>query len=102
MHQRPAMSLAKVCTHLLVELVILQQLVELFEYRVDALGHLWHPRKHVFCLITIDKHLACLLRAVFARFLLSFSHVACPQRASQAHFAPQTSTSIHCEMAQFA
>jgi hypothetical protein len=90
MHQRPAISLAKVGSHLLVEWVILQQLVDFFEHGVDAFNHLWHQRKHVLCLIAIDKHLPCHLHAVSARFLLSFSHVACSQTASQAHLSPQT------------
>src|SRR6266852_3605757 len=72
MHQRVAMPLAKVGPHLLIQRVVLQQLIQLFEHRVDALGHLRHPRKHVFCLIVVDKHLAFLLHVVLARFLLSF------------------------------
>src|SRR5712692_7645203 len=72
MHQRVPMPLAKVGPHLLIQRVVLQQLIQLFEHRVDALGHLRHPRKHVFCLIVVDKHLAFLLHVVLARFLLSF------------------------------
>src|SRR6266566_6816039 len=98
MHQRVLMPLAKVGPHLPIQSVVVQQLVQLFEDWVDAFGHLRHPRKHIFCLIAVNKHLAFLLHAVLARFLLSFLHVAWSQRASQAHFAPQTSTSLWCEM----
>src|SRR6266566_9389815 len=67
---RPTIAFGEVPSHLLVELVILQQLVELFEHRVDSLGHLRHQCKHIFCLIAIDKHLTFLLHALLARFLL--------------------------------
>src|SRR6266700_2977261 len=96
--ERVPMSLAKVGPHLPIQGVVVEQLVQFLEDGINALGHLGHPRKYVFSLIAIHKHPAFLLRAVLARFLLSFLHVACSHTASQAHFSPQTRTSFHCEM----
>src|SRR5258708_17162297 len=92
MYQRPPVPLPEVATDLLIQRVIVEQLVQFFEHWIDALCHLRHPRKHIFCFIAVDKHPAFLLHAVRACFLLSFLHVAWSERASQAHFAPQTST----------
>ena len=72
MHQRQTIALAKVGTNLLVQRVIVEQLVQLFEHRVDALCHLWHARKHLFGLIAVNKHPSFLLGTVLARFVLSF------------------------------
>src|SRR5215831_390597 len=87
-----AMALAKVSAHLPIQRIVVEQLVQFLEDGINALGHLRHPRKHVFSLIVIHKHPAFLLHVVLARFLLSFEHVACSHTASQAHFAPDTST----------
>ncbi len=92
MHQRGRMPLAKVGLHLPSQRIVGKPVVQLFEEGVDAFGHLRHPRKHIFCLRAVNKHLAFLLHAVLARFLLSFRHVACSHTASQAHFAPHTRT----------
>src|SRR5258706_11638911 len=94
MYQRPPVPLPEVATDLLIQRVIVEQLVQFFEHWIDALCHLRHPRKHIFCFIAVDKHPAFLLHAVRACFLLSFLHVAWSERASQAHFAPQTSTTL--------
>src|SRR6266699_4105110 len=96
MYQRPPVPLPEVATDMLIQRVIVEQLVQFFEHWIDALCHLRHSRKHIFCFIEVYKHPAFLLHAVRACFLLSFLHVACSERASQAHFAPQTSTSCSC------
>jgi hypothetical protein len=61
MHQCPAMPRALVSSHLLIQRIVVKQPVQLFEHRVDALGHLRHPRTYIFGLRAIHQHLICLL-----------------------------------------
>jgi hypothetical protein len=66
MHQREAVPLAKIGAHLLIQRVIVEQLIQLAQHPIDALGHARHPAKHVFGFVAIHQHaraslLLCLL-----------------------------------------
>jgi hypothetical protein len=66
MHQRIAVTLAEIGTYLLVQLVIIEQLIQFAQHRVDAASHARHPREHVFGFVAIHQHaraslLLCLL-----------------------------------------
>jgi hypothetical protein len=50
------MPFPKVGAHLVVHLVIVEQLIHLLQHRVDPLGHLRHARKDIFCGVAIDQH----------------------------------------------
>src|SRR5258708_36367449 len=56
MHQGVAMPFAKVVAHLVVPLVIVEQLIQLLQHRVDPSGHLRHARKDIFFGVAIDQH----------------------------------------------
>jgi hypothetical protein len=56
MHQAVARAFAKVASHLLIQLVILEQHIQVLEHRIDALGHLRHACKDVFWFVAISQH----------------------------------------------
>ena len=56
MHQRLPMPFAKVVAHLIVQLVIIEQPIQLLQHRVNPLGHLRHARKDLFFGVAIDQH----------------------------------------------
>jgi hypothetical protein len=51
-----------ICPHLLIQLVILEQLIEPLEHRIGLLCHFRHARKDIFWLIAVHEHAASLLR----------------------------------------
>jgi len=56
MHQGLPVAFPKVGAHLVVHLVIVEQLIQLLQHRVNPLGHLRHPRKDLFFRVVIDQH----------------------------------------------
>jgi hypothetical protein len=62
MDQRVAIALPQIDTHLSIELVILQQLIQPFEHRIGLGCHFRHPGKDIFWRITVYKHACSLLR----------------------------------------
>ena len=72
MHQGGAVARAFVGAHLPIQLVIVEQLIQSAQHRIDALGHARHPCKHIFSFIAIHQHLVFLLRTSLARFVPSF------------------------------
>jgi len=47
-HQGPPIPFSQVIAHLLIQLVILEQHVELLEHRIGLSGHFGHTSKHIF------------------------------------------------------
>jgi hypothetical protein len=105
MHQGVPMPFAKVVAHLVVHLVIVEQLIQLLQHRVDPFGHLRHARKDIFFGVAIDQHAQTPPCAYFLFYpysttlpaLFSHGHLSLPgsyglKPLLRPHFAPHTST----------
>src|SRR5207248_4296028 len=61
MHEREAIPGAQIGSHLSEQGFVFQQAVQFFEHRIGLSGQLWHARKDVFWIITVNEHNGSLL-----------------------------------------
>ena len=54
MHQGVPMSLAKVCPHLLIELIVVEQSIQRSQHRIDLRCQLGHLGEHIFSRVAVN------------------------------------------------
>src|SRR5258706_13267175 len=104
MYEREARAFAEVRSHLLVELIILQQTVQCFEHWSEPTCRLRQAGKDIFGFIAIHQHvraslLLCLLPLTILPHLCPPRHALGPLH--RPHFAMHTSTTLLVSVIQW-
>ncbi len=75
MDRREPIAVGQVGPHLLVELVVVEQAVQLDEHRVGLVGQLGHPREDIFGVVAVDEHGEASLSPMALSSSKSFYHL---------------------------